>query len=144
MDQSGVKRDMKHDETTDRFIDKGHPAFSSFDPGTDAGITKNEILAMLNLLNHEQKVERAAAKAVQLRLVNSSSINSRRARHHPRISSIAFMTASQASATGRPTSIGPASAWHPTPKNLSHIRTILPTLSPYLFQCQKSQKSRKN
>ena len=52
MNAHGVARGLKHRETTDEFIDKVFPSFDGFNP-TQAGVSKAEIMIILNLINQE-------------------------------------------------------------------------------------------
>ena len=52
MDQNGVSRGLKHRETDDAFIDMVFPAFDGFNQATQ-GVSKAEILMVLNLLNRK-------------------------------------------------------------------------------------------
>ena len=41
---------LKHRETTDELIDRVYPSFNGFNPATDAGVSKEEILTIMDLL----------------------------------------------------------------------------------------------
>ena len=52
MNNHGVARGLKNRETTEEFIEMVYPAFSEFNTAQE-GVTKNEILTILNLINNE-------------------------------------------------------------------------------------------
>ena len=51
MNDHGVARGLKHRDTTDEFIDKVYPSFNGFNPTNSEGVSKQEILIVLNLVN---------------------------------------------------------------------------------------------
>lgn len=56
MDQNGVNRGLKHRDTDDAFIDMVYPCFDGFNSATQ-GVSKAEILMVLNLLNRREDDE---------------------------------------------------------------------------------------
>ena len=53
MNDNGVARGLKHRDTTDEFIDRVYPCFNGFNADVD-GVTKQEILIILNMVNANQ------------------------------------------------------------------------------------------
>ena len=60
MNNNGVARGLKHRDTTDEFINTVYPCFQGFNQATD-GVTKEEIMTVLNIINIA-KEEKAAAE----------------------------------------------------------------------------------
>ena len=56
MDANGVQRGLKHRETDDTFIDMVYPCFDGFNQESQ-GVSKGEILMVLNLLNRKTEEE---------------------------------------------------------------------------------------
>ena len=52
MNANGVARGLKNRDTTDEFINTVYPCFNGFNPDQE-GVSKQEILYMLNLINQE-------------------------------------------------------------------------------------------
>ena len=50
MNAHGIARGLKNRDTTDEFIGMVFPAFDGYNQATQ-GVTKNEILEILNLIN---------------------------------------------------------------------------------------------
>ena len=51
MNEIGAARGLKHRDTTDEFIDKAFPCFSGFNPASPDGVTCQEIMMVLALVN---------------------------------------------------------------------------------------------
>ena len=61
MNDHGVTRGLKNRDTTDDFINMVYPAFDGFNQSTQ-GVSKQEIMEILNMINEAAEESRAAAQ----------------------------------------------------------------------------------